>query len=263
MPPVALTIAGSDPSGGAGLQADLKTFHQHGVYGMSAVTLITVQNTVGVRSVAPLSPKMVEQQVRAVTEDIQADAVKTGALGTPEIISAVVSVARQMDAPLIVDPVMISKHGAPLLDDPAIDALQELLLPIATLITPNAPEATRLSGIEVVDATSAERAAREISRRGAWAVLVKGGHLDGRQAADILLLEGRVHELSAPRIDTPHTHGTGCTYSAAITARLALGHSLLEAVAGAKSWLTEAIRNAPQLGRGFGPVEHLTPVESK
>ncbi len=258
---VALTIAGSDPSGGAGIQADLKTFHAHGVYGAAAITLLTVQNTRGVSAVEAIRPDLVRDQARAVIDDIPPDAVKTGALGNAGVVLAVAEIAASLRAPLVVDPVMISKHGAPLLDADAISALKDALLPRAYLVTPNAPEAALLSGIEVSDRASAEEAARAIAERGPGAVLIKGGHLEGAQAIDYLLVDGAIVEIASPRIASRHTHGTGCTYSAAITARLAHGDALLDAVRGAKAWLTEAIAAAPGVGGGIGPVDHLRPVK--
>lgn len=257
---VALTIAGSDPSGGAGIQADLKTFHQHGVYGAAAVTLLTVQNTRGVAHVEVMRPELVRDQIAAVVEDVPPHAAKTGALGSAAVVRAVAALASRFAFPLVVDPVMISKHGAPLLDADAARALREALLPCAALITPNAPEASALAGIEVCDGASAREAARAIAALGARAVLVKGGHLSGEEAVDVLLAGGEVHELRAPRVETRHTHGTGCTYAAAITARLARGEPIVQAVTEAKRWLTEALRQAPGLGAGIGPVSHFAPV---
>lgn len=257
---VALTIAGSDPSGGAGIQADLKTFHQHGVYGMAAITLLTVQNTRGVTAVEVMRPALVRDQARAAIEDVPPQAAKTGALGSAEVVRAIAELAAGFDFPLVVDPVMISKHGAPLLDDAAAEALRAALLPHATLVTPNAPEAEVLSGVHVHDRESAQEAARTIAGLGPRAVLVKGGHLDGPDAVDFLFIDGHVHELSAPRVHTRHTHGTGCTYAAAIVARLALGETLLEAVSEAKGWLTEALLDPPKIGRGIGPLDHFAQV---
>lgn len=257
---VALTIAGSDPSGGAGIQADLKTFHQHGVYGAAVVTLLTVQNTRGVTAVEVMRPELVRDQIVAVVDDVPPRAAKTGALGSAAVVRAVAELAARFAFPLVVDPVMISKHGAPLLDDDAARALREELLPRATLITPNAPEASALSGIDVRNRESARQAAHVIAQLGARAVLVKGGHLAGEQAIDVLLVDGEVHELSASRVETRHTHGTGCTYAAAITARLARGEAILPAVTLAKRWLTDALRGAPGLGGGIGPVNHFAPV---
>lgn len=261
MTPVALTIAGSDPSGGAGIQADLKTFHQHGVYGTTAITLLTVQNTLGVTRVEGIRPELVRAQIQAVLDDVPPAAAKTGALGTASVVRAVAVSAPGFGFPLVVDPVMISKHGAPLLDEEAARALRDELLPCAALVTPNAPEASALTGIAVVDLPSAREAAFALVALGARASLVKGGHLAGAQAVDVLVAEGVAHELAAPRVSTRHTHGTGCTYAAAIVARLARGEALLDAVQGAKRWLTQALAHPPGVGRGVGPVGHLTPVD--
>ena len=253
--PVALTIAGSDPSGGAGIQADLKTFHQCAVYGAAAITLITVQNTTSVERVECLDPELIVQQIRAVIGDIPPNAGKTGALGNRAIIQAVAAVAAEFGFPLVVDPVMISKHGAPLLADDARAVLIKDLIPRAFLLTPNLPEAAALAGIAVHDLASMREAALRMAAAGAQNVLVKGGHLAGR-AVDILLHNGDWYEFAAPRIHTLHTHGTGCTYSAAITAGLAKGLALPEAVDMAKRYIQEAIRTNPGLGHGCGPVNH-------
>jgi len=253
--PVALTVAGSDPSGGAGIQADLKTFHQFGVYGQAAITLITVQNSAGVRRVECLSADLVAQQFRAAIEDMTPGAVKTGALGNREIIEAVADVAAELGCPLVVDPVAVSKHGARLLAADAVDALKTLLLPGAFLLTPNLEEAEMLTGVPVRDVAGMYAAAEKLMAMGPRAVLVKGGHLAG-DAVDVLFYDGRRLEFTTPRIDTPHTHGTGCTYSAAITALLAKGEELESAVGKAKRYISEAIRTNPGLGRGAGPVNH-------
>ena len=255
MPTVtALTIAGSDPSGGAGLQADLKTFHQHGVYGMAAVTLLTVQNTQSVTRVEVLDADLVRQQIEAVLSDIPPGAIKTGALGSAAIIEAIAALT--FNCPLVVDPVMVSKHGHALLAADAQAALRTRLLPITTLLTPNTQEAAVLLGTPVNTLAEAEAAAIAIARLGPQAVLVKGGHLTGPEAIDVLFYEGRIVRFSAPRLNTKHTHGTGCTYSAAITAGLAKGQPLEDAVRAAKAWLTRALASAPGLGRGIGPVNH-------
>jgi hydroxymethylpyrimidine/phosphomethylpyrimidine kinase len=253
--PVALTIAGSDPSGGAGIQADLKTFHRFLVYGEAAITLITVQNTTGVSRVECLPADLVADQIRAVLADIPPGAVKTGALGNREIIETVAEIAADLGCPLVVDPVAISKHGARLLAADAVDALKTRLLPHAFLLTPNLEEAGMLTGIEVRDVASMYTAAGKLIAMGPRAVLVKGGHLSG-EAVDVLLYEGRRVEFTAPRTATPHTHGTGCTYSAAITALLARGEELESAIRQAKRYITEAIRTNPGLGSGSGPVNH-------
>jgi len=249
MLPIALTIGGSDPSGGAGIQADLKTFHQYGIYGEAVVTLITVQNTVSVSRVEILAPDLVSEQIAAVIEDIPPRAAKTGALGSPEVIHAVAQAAAKFDFPLIVDPVMFSKHGAPL----GGGGIEELL-PYAALVTPNLPEAEALTG-----AADPRRAACRLRDMGAAAVLIKGGHAEG-DAIDLLFDGTDWIEFPAPRIQTRHTHGTGCTYSAAITAGLALRLSLRDAVARAKRFIHQAIASNPGLGRGCGPVNHFTEV---
>ncbi|OFV96022.1 MAG: bifunctional hydroxymethylpyrimidine kinase/phosphomethylpyrimidine kinase [Acidobacteria bacterium RIFCSPLOWO2_02_FULL_61_28] len=264
---IALTIAGSDPSGGAGIQADLKTFHQFGVYGMSVLTLLTVQNTCRVSAVEMLSAQFVLDQLDAVLEDLPPHAAKTGALGSREVIEAIADRAARFTFPLVVDPVMISKHGAPLLQDDARAVLARRLLPHAFLVTPNVHEALALAGKEfsgpaalpALLSSSLEDAARAIADLGPQAVLIKGGHLVA-DATDLLYAEGRFHSFPGKRIETPHTHGTGCTYSAAITAGLAKGASLLEAVSAAKQFITRAIETNPGLGHGFGPVNHFTPT---
>ena len=254
MPAIALTIAGSDPSGGAGLQADLKTFHQFGVYGEAVVTLITVQNTVRVSRVEILSAALVGEQLDAVLQDIPPTAAKTGALGSAAVMEAVAS--RVLACPLVVDPVMISKHGAPLMDSSARAALRNQLLPRALLVTPNLYEAADLAGIEVSTPEHMREAARRIADLGPRAVLVKGGHLTG-DALDILYTDGEFREFRSTRTPTVHTHGTGCTYSAAITAGLAQGLALTSAVEQAKRYITNAIRGNPGLGAGAGPVNHF------
>ena len=254
MIPVGLTIAGSDPGGGAGIQADLKTFHQFGIYGASAITLVTVQNTRRVSRVELMEVSLVREQIDAVLEDLPPRAIKTGALGSAAIVEAVASSA--FGAPLVVDPVMISKHGSPLMDTDARCALRKLLLPQAALVTPNLDEAAELSGMKVDSPAGMRAAAVQIARLGAAAVLVKGGHLEG-DAVDVLFHRGQFSEFTAPRLDTRHTHGTGCTYSAAITALLARGLALEEAVGTAKRFVTEAIRTAPGLGEGAGPLNHF------
>ncbi len=255
MIPVALTIAGSDPSGGAGIQADLKTFHQFGVYGQAVITLVTVQNTVKVSRVDCLDPQLVQQQIEAVLEDIPPGAAKTGALGNSSIIEVVARMWSASTIPLVVDPVMISKHGASLIAAEAQEALVRLLLPCATLVTPNLHEAAALAGFPVDSLDSMKQAAERILSFGPKAVLVKGGHLSG-SATDVLFSGGEFLVLDAVRSHTMHTHGTGCTYSAAITASLAAGMKLEDAVRRAKLFITEAIRANPGLGKGSGPVNH-------
>jgi hydroxymethylpyrimidine/phosphomethylpyrimidine kinase len=260
MPPIALTIAGSDPSGGAGIQADLKTFHQFEVYGEAVITLLTVQNTVRVSRVEVLPPALVLEQLDAVLEDIPPAAAKTGALGSAAMVEALARVAAAFTFPLVVDPVMVSKHGASLLPPNAADAIRTLLLPRAFLVTPNVPEAEVLTGIRIKTHDDMRRAACRLRELGARAVLIKGGHIEG-DATDLLFDGADFREFPAPRVATPHTHGTGCTYSAAITAGLALGRPLADAVACAKRFIHEAIRTNPGLGRGSGPVNHQARVE--
>jgi hydroxymethylpyrimidine/phosphomethylpyrimidine kinase len=254
--PRALSIAGSDPSGGAGIQADLKTFHQHKVYGMAVITLLTAQNTRGVQAVYVMKPTQVIRQLEAVLADIPPQAAKTGALGDEKVLRAVARAARKFRFPLVVDPVMMSKHGASLFKRSAIRVFIKELMPYAALVTPNLGEAGVLSGINVRDPESMEKAARIIAGFGPQAVLIKGGHLQG-EAIDLLWREGLIHRFKALRIRTRHTHGTGCTYSAAITAELAKGKDLFLAITLAKKFITRAIRTGPGLGHGMGPVNHF------
>ena len=247
---VALTIAGSDPSGGAGIQADLKTFHQFGVYGEAVITLLTVQNTQRVSRVEVLPQALVLDQLAAVLEDIPPHAVKTGALGTPEMVRSIARAIVGFTFPLVVDPVMVSKHGAPLGGGGWED-----LIPLATLVTPNLPEAEILTGT-----TDMRGAAESLYEMGARAVLIKGGHGAG-DAVDLLFDGSEWTEFRSPRVDTRHTHGTGCTYSAAITAGLAAGVPLRDAVARAKRFIDAAIRGNPGLGHGCGPVNHFAEVQ--
>jgi hydroxymethylpyrimidine/phosphomethylpyrimidine kinase len=255
-PPVALTIAGSDPSGGAGIQADLKTFHQFRVYGEAVITLITVQNTTTLSRVYCVPPDLVSEQIRAVLSDIPPGAVKLGALGDVEIITAVAAALSETTAPIIVDPVMIGKHGAALMQPDAMDAFKRLLLPRAFLVTPNAPEAAALCGRPVENCEDARTAAQSLVDMGARAALIKGGHLEGDMAVDVLLTD-RFSTFSERRIPSRHTHGSGCTYAAAITAGIARGSALEKAVASAKRFVTDAIAGAPGLGHGNGPLDHF------
>ena len=246
MIPSALTIAGSDPSGGAGLQADLKTFHQFGVYGQAVVTLITVQNTKGVTAVHPLDPALVLAQLHAVLSDIRPGAIKTGALGSNALVEALAADAPGWNLPYVLDPVLFSKNGTRL-----TDANPAPLLRYATLVTPNLPEAEALTGF-----ADPYDAARSLEQQGARSVLIKGGHSTGDRSFDLLLHNSQFQEFAAARIPTRHTHGTGCTFSAAITALLATGLGLVPAVERAKAYITEAIRTNPGLGEGQGPVNH-------
>ncbi len=257
--PRALTIAGSDSGGGAGIQADLKTFSALGVFGTTALTAVTVQNTLGVSGYEELSPATVADQIRAVVTDIGVDAAKTGMLASRPIVEAVAEAIAETGVPnLVVDPVFVSKHGHALLAPDAVEALRSRILPLAALVTPNLPEASGLVGEPVRTPEDMERAARTILELGAGAVLVKGGHLEGSEGADDLFFDGeRLEWLRGERIPTRHTHGTGCVLSSAIAAHLALGLELLEAVRAGKAFVTEAIRHALALGGGIGPVDPL------
>ena len=256
---VVLSIAGSDPYGGAGLQADLKTFHQFGVYGMAVPTLLTVQNTMGVESTSPLPPALVRAQLDAIQRDIPPAAAKTGALGDAAIVRVVACWARSSGVPVVVDPVMAGTHGDSLATAEAIDALVEELLPQCFLITPNLPEAAKLSGMGIRDRSDMLRAAERIAKRGARRVLVKGGHLDSAPL-DLLWADGAVADFPGRRIGNRNTHGTGCALSAAITAMLACGQPVAQAVGRAKEFVTEAIRGASSLGRGQGILDFHAPA---
>ncbi len=261
MQPVALTIAGVDPSGGAGIAADLKTFHQHQVYGASVITLLTVQNTQGVTAIQLVPTEFVDRQIDAVVSDLPVRAAKTGAMGSHEMIEALARKARHFTFPLVVDPVMVSKHGHRLLDAEAESTLARQLIPMAFLVTPNRPEAEALTGRSIASMNDVREVASRIVDLGARAVLIKGGHFDNRdEAVDVLYYDNRFIEFRAKRSDAAHTHGTGCTLSAAIVAWLAIGVDLPVAVERAKHWLTRAINSAQPLGHGIGPVNHLEPL---
>ena len=252
-----LTIAGSDCSGGAGIQADLKTFAAHGVYGMSAIVSVVAENTSRVVGVQDVSPEMIEKQIDAVFEDIGADAVKIGMLSQSACMEAVARKLREYGPRnVVVDPVMVAKNGCPLMRPDSTDTLIREILPLADLLTPNLPEAEKLTGTPVRSAEDMERAAKQIAGLGAKAVLVKGGHAAG-DATDVLYDGTRFFRYSAERIDTKNTHGTGCTYSSAIAANLALGLPLAEAVGLAKEYVTTAIRHSLAIGKGWGPTHHF------
>ncbi|HEX9952080.1 MAG TPA: bifunctional hydroxymethylpyrimidine kinase/phosphomethylpyrimidine kinase [Rubricoccaceae bacterium] len=258
--PTALTIAGSDSGGGAGIQADLKAFEAHGVFGMSVVTALTAQNTRGVAAVHEVPAAFVTAQLDAVASDLPVGAVKTGMLATAEVVAAVADgIARWRLAPVVVDPVMVATSGDLLLRPDAVAAVRERLLPLADVATPNAHEAAVLAGFPVQTLADARRAAAAILALGPRAVLVKGGHLTGEpDAVDVLLTaDGTETLFRHPRLDTPHTHGTGCTLASAIAANLARGLPLAEAVRRARAYLQEAIRHAPGLGGGHGPTRHF------
>jgi len=254
---VALTIAGSDSGGGAGIQADLLTFAAHAIHGTTAITAITAQNTVTVTAWQALPPALVRAQIEAVADDMAIVAVKTGMLANRAIIEEVASViAARGFTNLVVDPVMVAKSGDRLLDEAAEVAYLERLFPLATLITPNIPEAEVLLSRRIETVSDMKQAALAFKDLGVRAVLIKGGHLEG-DPTDILWAGAQLHELEPPRIDTKNTHGTGCTYSAAIAARLAYGHDVETSVRGAKQYLTVAIQEGHSPGKGHGPVRHL------
>jgi len=258
---IALTIAGSDSSGGAGIQADLKTFAAFGVYGASVLTALTAQNTLGVRAIADVDPKFVAQQIDAVVEDLEIGAAKTGMLARAPVIEAVADRLRAHRLPhLVVDPVMVATSGDVLLEPEAVACLRERIIPLATLLTPNLREAEVLVGRPVTNPAQMREAARALLDTGACAVLVKGGHLEG-DAIDVLYDGRSFQEFSAPQIATRATHGTGCTLSAAVTACLARGFALAEAVAAAKRYITRAISTAPGIGHGAGPVNHFASAD--
>lgn len=255
-PPRVLTVAGSDSGGGAGIQADLKTILAMGGYGMSALTALTAQNTLGVVAVHAVPPGFVARQIDSVAEDIGVDAAKTGMLNTPGVIAAVAErIGHHGIGPLVVDPVMISKSGARLLQPGAEDALREQLLPLATVLTPNLPEAQVLSGLEVRKQDQMRDAARSVLDLGPAVVLVKGGHLEG-PPVDLFYDGEEFVEIAYPRVKTKNTHGTGCTYSAAIATCLGRGMDPLGAVRTARKALQRAIENALPLGEGHGPLDH-------
>lgn len=258
-PRVALTIAGSDSGGGAGIQADLKAFAALGVHGMSAITALTAQNTVGVLGVVEIDPDFVAQQIDAVVDDIGVDATKTGMLASVPIIEVVAAkIAARALRPLVVDPVMMAKGGDPLLRPDAIETLRSRLLPLATVVTPNLPEAAALCGRPVETLEAMRQAARAIHALGPRNVVVKGGHLRGeREAIDILFDGSELTELRRPRFETPHTHGTGCTFASAIAAGLAQGLTVAAAVDQAKDLVTEAVRHGLPLGAGHGPAHTM------
>jgi len=254
----ALTIAGSDSGGGAGIQADLKTFGALGVFGTSAITAVTAQNTVGVTRIQEIDPDVVAAQIDAVADDIGFDAVKTGMLASPRILEAVAAALKRHKAPnLVVDPVMVSKSGTRLLKEESVGALKTRLLPLAEIVTPNIPEAEVLSGRTIADVEAMRDAARRIIELGPRRVVIKGGHAEGPNVVDLYYDGQRFEEFKAERVVTRSTHGTGCTYSAAIAAYLAHGLPPLDAVARAKEFLTAALLSAPDIGKGIGPVNHF------
>ena len=258
--PKAMTIAGSDSGGGAGIQADLKSFSANGVYGSSVITAITAQNTLGVHDVLELPVSLIESQIRAVMSDIGCDVIKTGMLSSSGIVETVAQTLGEFDLKninIVVDPVMKAKGGASLINDDAIETVKNTLIPMASVVTPNVPEAVELTNIDITDVDSAKKAALEIMNMGAGSVVVKGGHLEGQESQD-LYYDGKFFEIfSSERIDTHNTHGTGCTFASAIAAGLAKGFSMLDAVFAAKEYVTMAIKNNHDIGSGHGPVNHF------
>ncbi|MFI8687246.1 bifunctional hydroxymethylpyrimidine kinase/phosphomethylpyrimidine kinase [Rossellomorea sp. NPDC077527] len=254
----ALTIAGSDSGGGAGIQADLKTFHACHVYGMSAITAVTAQNTKGVQGVFPLSVSGVIEQLTSVTEDLPPQAVKTGMLVNEEIIASVADFASSSGwEKLIVDPVMIAKGGASLLEEKSIQTLLNRLIPVAYVITPNIPEAEALTGRQIVNVDDCRKAAVDLYEMGAKHVVIKGGHQPQSLYATDILYDGKgFYEFTSPRVSTPHTHGTGCTFSAVITAELAKGNTVYDSVQTAKEFISAAITHSLGIGSGHGPTNH-------
>jgi len=256
--PTALTIAGSDSGGGAGIQADLKTFAACGVYGTSAITAVTAQNTLGVTAWEPVSTELVIAQIEAVAGDIPPAAVKTGMLATAAIVEAVSAAIAGLDLPnLVVDPVMVAKGGDRLLRDDAVAAMKTHLFRLAEVLTPNIPEAEALTGMRIASVDDMLAAARRIREMGPRVVIVKGGHAASHESVDVVCLPHAEFELRGPRIATVHTHGTGCTFASAIAAHLALGRPLEEAIREARTYLEGAIRHAPGLGAGQGPLNHF------
>jgi hydroxymethylpyrimidine/phosphomethylpyrimidine kinase len=265
---IGLTIAGSDPGGGAGIQADLKTFAAFGLYGASAITAVTVQSTKGIEALSPLAADLVTAQIEAVAGDLAIDATKVGMLATAAIVEAVAAAVEELDLPLVVlDPVLVSSTGTRLLDDDGVQALCEGLIPLARVVTPNVPEAEALTGKRIESMNDAREAARRLHAMGAKGVVITGGHwpaggsdtseIPGRDVLD-LVFDGRsFHETRVARVDSVHTHGTGCTYAAAVAASLALGRDLIDAAARAQQYVAGAIAHAPGIGHGRGPLDHF------
>ena len=259
--PQTLTIAGSDSGGGAGIQADLKTFQMQGVFGTSVITAVTAQNTLGVFDIHPIPLNTIQAQLEAVKNDFQIASAKIGMLGTADIIECVADFLKNRPfGTLVIDPVMIAKGGAPLLQQQAVSALSKYLLPLADVITPNIPEAEALTGFKISDTASIQQAALDLQKQGAKNVIIKGGHSlnsQSQQCQDwILLQDGELFFFFFPRFNTPHTHGTGCTFSACLTAELAKGAPLKSAVKTAKDFITAAISHPLNIGHGHGPTNH-------
>ena len=254
----ALTIAGSDSGAGAGIQADLKTFAAHGVYGCTAITAVTAQNTRGVTAFEALSPELIRQQIEAVVLDLGADAAKTGMLPSAAIVTAVAQAIADFDIPfVVVDPVMLAKSGDDLTDEAAVEAMKASLLPRAFVVTPNIPEAERLSGLTIASDDDRREAARRILSFGPSLVVIKGGHLATTDIVDLLYDGREFMEFRHERVPGRHTHGTGCTFAAALTAHLAAGGSVRDAIPLIQEYIAGAIRHAPEIGEGNGPMNHF------
>jgi len=254
--PRVLIIAGSDSSGGAGIQADIKTCAAFGTYSATAITAVTAQNTMGVQQVEIMPAELVRAQIRSVLSDIGADVIKIGMLGNAEIIDVVAEEIEESDAFVILDPVMVATSGDALLEDKAIDALKTKLLPLADLVTPNVPEAELLTGLEITDVDDLTKAGDALLKMSVYAALMKGGHLKGKSVVDALVSEEGANIMSGPRIHSRHTHGTGCTLASAVAACMAQGAPLEEAVVAARDYVFHAIKTAPGLGEGNGPLNH-------
>ena len=253
-----LIIAGSDSSGGAGIQADIKSCAAFGAYAMTAITAVTAQNTQGVQSIEIMPAELVKQQVESCLSDIGADVIKIGMLGSKENIEVVAHAIEELDAFIILDPVAVATSGDLLLQEDGIDALKDILLPLADLVTPNVPEAELLTGLKIEDIDDLTKAGDALLKRGVYAALMKGGHLSGRSVVDVLVSEEGANIMSGPRLHTRHTHGTGCTLASAVAANMALGLDMDEAVMRAREFVFEAIRSAPGFGseKGHGPLNH-------
>ena len=254
----ALTIAGSDCSGGAGIQADLKTFSAHGVFGMSVIVSVVAENTSRVIDIQDITPDMIKKQIDAVFEDIEVDAVKIGMLSTPKCMEAVAEkLIEYRPLNVVIDPVMYAKNGSPLMEPTAVDSLIKIILPFADILTPNIPEAEKITGMNISSISDMETAAKKIHTMGCKAIVVKGGHSAGNSALDVLYDGKKIHHFETPRIATKNTHGTGCTFSSAIAARLTQGLSVQEAVQKAKTYVTSAIQHSLDIGKGNGPTHHF------
>jgi hydroxymethylpyrimidine/phosphomethylpyrimidine kinase len=261
----ALTIAGSDSGGGAGIQADLKTFTTFGVFGMSAITALTAQNTVGVQSIFEVTPEFIMEQIKSIMSDIGTDAAKTGMLANEIIVETVAEAIEKFHIPnVVVDPVMIAKSGDPLLSESARQTIKQRLIPLATVVTPNVFEAETMMNMRIRTIEDMKTAARELKQTGCKWIVIKGGHLqDERDAVDVVYNGQVFHLLKSPRFETKNTHGTGCTFSSAIAAGLAKGYELLKAIQQAKQFITEAIKQSYSIGKGHGPTNHFVGTTTK